>query len=729
MAMTEESKKKEPKTLPPENGTAARPAGSPESVTIASADSPESARVELRPLDLKALFADETPQYRYPEDIDPGETVRFRFRTLKSNARAVYFVGRSVRRRMKLAFSHEQFDYYEANVKIGATRFYYGFEIEGEDRKVLFDRTGVVLHGRLNPETAFRIIPGFSVPGWLKGAVMYQIFVDRFRNGDPNNDVLTGEYAYLGHRVEGITDWNGLPETNDSYRFFGGDLVGVMEKLDYLKHLGVEAIYLNPIFVSPSNHKYDTQDYDYVDPHFVGFVEDGGETLPWGKLDNRLSERYLTRVTSRANLENANAYFAKLCEEIHKRDMKIILDGVFNHCGSFNKWMDRERIYEGRPGYEPGAYLTEDSPYHDYFYFEEGSKWPYNGHFTGWWNHATLPKLNYENSKELHDYILRVAKKWLAPPYSVDGWRLDVAADLGDSSAYNHAFWREFREVVKEENPDAVIIAEHYGNPEHWLRGEEWDTVMNYDAFMEPVGYFLTGLEKHCDSYDGYLHGNGRAFFENMARAGLNLPSQSLYSAMNELSNHDHARFLTRTNRVVGRLADKGSQAASEGLSYATFREGVVMQFTLPGAPTIYYGDEAGVTGWTDPDNRRTYPWGNENWDLIAFFRDLIRIHKQWSCFRSGSYKPIEADTGYLAYGRFDEGSSALVIINHSDQAREIRVPVYEIEVPETAVMKRVMKTDELSYNVGNLPVVVEDGILRRTVEAWSAEIYVMEKQ
>ena len=693
------------------------------------AEDPEKGRVDQRKLDLKALFADETPAYRYPEDIDPGDEVRFRFRTLKNNAQAVYFVGRSVRRRMTRVYSREQYDYYEARLKIGATRFYYGFEIEGEDRKVLYDRMGVSLHGRLNPETAFRIIPGFTVPDWLKGAVMYQIFVDRFRNGDPKNDVITGEYAYLGHRVEGVTDWNGLPETNDSFRFFGGDLVGVMEKLDYLKHLGVEAIYLNPIFVSPSNHKYDCQDYDYVDPHFVGFVEDGGNTLPWGQLDNRLSERYLTRVTSKANLENANAYFAKLCEEIHKRDMKIILDGVFNHCGSFNKWMDRERIYEGRPGYAPGAYLTEDSPYHNYFYFDEGSKWPYNPHFTGWWNHATLPKLNYENSKELHDYILRIARKWLAPPYSIDGWRLDVAADLGDSSAYNHIFWKEFREVVKEENPDAVIIAEHYGNPEHWLRGDEWDTVMNYDAFMEPVGYFLTGLEKHCDSYEGYLHGNGKAFFDNMARAGLNLPSQSLYAAMNELSNHDHARFLTRTNRMVGRLQDKGSAAASEGLSYATFREGAVMQFTLPGAPTIYYGDEAGVTGWTDPDNRRTYPWGNENWDLIAFFRDLIRIHKSWSCFRTGSYKPIEADTGYLAYGRFDERSSALILINHSDKEREVRVPVYEIEVPDDSVMKRVMKTDELSYNVGNLPVVVEDGRLHRTIAAWSAEIYVMEKQ
>ena len=685
--------------------------------------------MKSRKLDLKALFADETPQYRYPEDIDPGDEVRFRFRTRKNNAQAVYFVGRSIRRRMKLVYSREQFDYYETRVKIGAARFYYGFEIEGSDRKVLYDRMGVALHGRLNPETAFRILPGFSVPGWLKGAVMYQIFVDRFRNGDPKNDVVTGEYAYLGHRVEGITDWNGLPENNDSYRFFGGDLVGVMEKLDYLKHLGIEAIYLNPIFVSPSNHKYDTQDYDYVDPHFVGFVEDGGQTLPWGQLDNRLSERYLTRVTSKANLENANAYFAKLCEEIHKRDMKIILDGVFNHCGSFNKWMDRERIYEGRPGYEPGAYVREDSPYHDYFYFDEGSRWPNNPHFTGWWNHPTLPKLNYENSQELHDYILQVARKWLAPPYSIDGWRLDVAADLGDSSAYNHLFWKEFREVVKEENPDAVIIAEHYGNPEHWLRGDEWDTVMNYDAFMEPVGYFLTGLEKHSDSYESYLHGNGKAFFENMARAGLNLPSQSLYSAMNELSNHDHARFLTRTNRTVGRLQDKGSAAASEGLSYATLREGVVMQFTLPGAPTIYYGDETGVTGWTDPDNRRTFPWGNENWDLIAFFRDVIRIHKRWSCFRSGSYKPVEADTGYLAYGRFDEASSALIVINHSDHAREIRVPVSEIEVPDHSVMKRVIKTDELSYNVGALNVPVEDGFLIRTVEAWSAEIYLAEKQ
>jgi alpha-glucosidase len=677
------------------------------------------------------LYADCTEDYRIPMECMPGDTVEFRLRAPKTEKmKAVLLVGEE---RFPMEAFREKgcFSWYRVSLPVMERQwslYEVTFEDETGTETVYYGAEGV----KNRPEECFPFVvtPGFITPAWSRGAVYYQIYVDRFCQGNPMNDVLTDEYAYInGFHSERVTDWNSLPQMMDVHRFYGGDLQGVRKKLDYLQYLGVEVLYFNPLFVSPSNHKYDTQDYDAIDPHFTVLIRDEGELLSPGSADNREATRYICRSCDKANLEASNAWFASFVKEVHARGMKIVLDGVFNHCGSFNKWMDKERIYEGRPGYEPGAFLTEDSPYHDYFYFEEGSKWPCNPHFTGWWNHPTLPKLNYENSKDLHDYILRVARKWLAPPYSVDGWRLDVAADLGDSSAYNHLFWKEFRKVVKEENPDAVIIAEHYGNPEHWLRGDEWDTVMNYDAFMEPVGYFLTGLEKHCDSYDGYLHGNGRAFFENMTRAGLNLPSQSLYSAMNELSNHDHARFLTRTNRVVGRLADKGSAAASEGLSYATFREGIVMQFTLPGAPTIYYGDETGVTGWTDPDNRRTFPWGNENWDLIAFHRDVIRMHKQWSCFRMGSFKPIEADMGYLAYGRFDERSSALVLINHSDKAREVCVPVSEIEVPDFAVMRRVMKTDEMSYNVGNLQVAVEEGFLKRTVEAWSAEVYVVEKQ
>ena len=174
-----------------------------------------------------------------------------------------------------------------------------------------------------------------------------------------------------------------------------------------------------------------------------------------------------------------------------KRGMRVILDGVFNHCGSFNKWMDRERIYERQPGYEPGAFISADSPYRSFFKFHNEHEWPYNPFYDGWWGHDTLPKLNYEDSPKLEEYILKIAAKWVSPPYNIDGWRLDVAADLGFSQEYNHEFWRKFRRTVKEANPNAIILAEHYGDASSWLHGDQWDTVMNYDAFMEPLTWFF----------------------------------------------------------------------------------------------------------------------------------------------------------------------------------------------------------------------------------------------
>ena len=281
----------------------------------------------------------------------------------------------------------------------------------------------------------------------------------------------------------------------DVRNFYGGDLEGVRQKLDYLQDLGVEAIYLNPIFVSPSNHKYDSQDYDHIDPHLGRIVKDGGDTLMWEDRNNSNATSYIIRTTAPENLEASDKLLEELCEEIHSRGMKIILDGVFNHCGSFNKWLDRERIYEGQKGYEVGAYVSRESPYHSFFKFNNEHAWPYNEFYDGWWGHETLPKLNYEESPELFDYIMRIGKKWVSPPYNVDGWRLDVAADLGHSLEYNHYFWREFRKAVKEANPQAIILAEHYGEAGEWLLGDQWDTVMNYDAFMEPVSWFLTGME------------------------------------------------------------------------------------------------------------------------------------------------------------------------------------------------------------------------------------------
>ena len=326
---------------------------------------------------------------------------------------------------------------------------------------VLIRHRPVICVRDVNPFYHFEILPGFHVPSWAKGAVIYQIFVDRFCNGDTTNDVEDREYYYIGDSSVQVKNWFQYPSNMDVRSFYGGDLQGVWDKLDYLQELGVEVIYFNPLFVSPSNHKYDIQDYDHIDPHFGKIVDDRGELLKEDQFENRLATKYINRVTNKANLEASDALFAKVVSEAHKRGMKVIMDGVFNHCGSFNKWLDRERIYENAKGYDKGAYVDEKSPYRNYFHFYNDNQWPYNPSYDGWWGHDTLPKLNFEASKELTDYILYIGKKWVSAPYNADGWRLDVAADLGRSPEFNHNFWKQFRKAVKEANPNAIILAEH----------------------------------------------------------------------------------------------------------------------------------------------------------------------------------------------------------------------------------------------------------------------------
>ncbi len=676
---------------------------------------------KTNPIDREALFADETAFYRFPVSFCPGTEVTFRFRTAKDDVNRVLLFGRTVRLEMEKAFSKGSFDYYEAKYTADNRRFSYAFVVFSDSERCFFNKLGATSEEYITEDYMFDFDPDFHTPEWAYGAVMYQIFPDRFRKGDPGSSVRSGEYRYMGAPVEQVRDWDAPIHGFDVRRFYGGDLVGIREKLPYLSQLGVEVLYLNPIFISPSNHRYDSQDYDYIDPHLTGCADGpGGDRCENG----RFSEHYRYIVTDREILERSNRWFSDFVAEVHRFGMKLILDGVFNHCGSFHKWMDRERIYEGGNGYETGAYVSEDSPYHDYFYFTPDGQWPYNGKYLGWWNNPTLPKLNYESSDAVREEILRIAKKWVSPPYNCDGWRLDVAADLGPGKRYNHEFWRDFRTAVREANPSAILIAEHYGNPREWLRGDQWDTVMNYDAFMEPVSFFLTGMEKHSDHYDPVLYANGREFFYMLREKMSRLPGQSLLSAMNELSNHDHSRFLTRTNHRVGRLQSVGALAASEGISYAAFREGIVMQFTLPGAPTIYYGDETGVCGWTDPDCRRTYPWGEEKWDLITFHRDMIRMHKNLSFLRTGSFRELMDDYGLVVYGRFDENGSAAVVINHSDRPRKLRIPVRTIEMPENGRVYRILETTDVGYNIGVLKKNIRDGILYAELEGWSAAVY-----
>ena len=657
-----------------------------------------------------ALFCDGTSDYVIPAEPGIHEKVRLRFRTARDDAQEVCLISGGEALQMQKISSGEVFDYYETEVQLTDTMFVYYFRIKSESEELCYHRCGVSEHPV--EYYNFRIMPGFSTPAWAKGAVMYQIFVDRFCNGDPSNDVEDGEYVYIGEPVCKVKDWNEFPAAMDIRRFHGGDLQGVLDKLDYLEELGVEVIYFNPLFVSPSNHKYDIQDYDYIDPHYSVIIEDGGEVLPEGEKDNTRATKYQKRTGDIRNLEASNRLFAKLVEEMHTRGMRVILDGVFNHCGSFNKWMDRERIYEPQPEYEKGAYVSAQSPYRDFFHFfdEREEAWPYNKNYDGWWGHDTLPKLNYEDSPTLEEYILNIGKKWVSPPYNADGWRLDVAADLGYSNEYNHIFWENFRKAVKSANPQALILAEHYGDPGEWLQGDEWDSVMNYDAFMEPLTWFLTGMEKHSDERRTDLWGNADNFVNTMNHFMASMLTPSLQVAMNELSNHDHSRFLTRTNHIVGRVAQLGSKAAEEGINLAVMREAVAVQMTWVGAPTVYYGDEAGVCGFTDPDSRRTYPWGQENRELVEFHKEMIRIHKREKPLRTGSLKMLSWSSNVLAYARFQEGEQIIVVLNNSKELKEVTIPVWQAEVPMKGKMERLMYSWEKSYTTERDIYLVEDG-------------------
>ncbi len=677
----------------------------------------------------QALFADENEEYRIPAEPDAGQAVTLRFRSARDNIDNVYYQEEGMPEEAALTKTESDgmFDYYEYKMEVPDRPVKYHFRIVKGQECCYYNRLGVC------PEAQecfdYCITPGFHTPEWVKGAVMYQIFVDRFCNGDTSNDVVDCEYVYIGRPVHQVKDWNQNPSVMDVGCFYGGDLQGVWDKLDYIKGLGVEVIYFNPLFVSPSNHKYDTQDYDHIDPHYGCIVKDGGSVTEPEASGNEGASKYRLRSADPENLKASDEFFARFVAEVHRRGMRVIMDGVFNHCGSFNKWMDREQIYKNSDCYEPGAYVSKESPYHSFFKFHDENAWPNNPHYDGWWGHDTLPKLNYEDSEKLYEYVLNIAKKWVSPPFSVDGWRLDVAADLGHTSEYNHKFWRDFRKAVKEANPDAVILAEHYGDPSSWLHGDQWDTVMNYDAFMEPVTWFLTGMEKHSDEYNENMYGNGDAFFHSMFYHMSRMQTQSVQISMNELSNHDHSRFLTRTNRTMGRIGSAGSEAAEQGINKGIFREAVVIQMTWPGAPTVYYGDEAGVCGWTDPDNRRTYPWGREDLELIEFHKYMIFLHKWCPALRKGSLKQLAADYQFISYGRFSGSNRCIVAINNSDREREVKLPVWELGISDEDTLTQVVATNMEGYDAGFRVYGVEEGMAALTMEPYSAILLVSNKK
>ena len=659
---------------------------------------------------LSSLFSDETESYRTPMVPNPGEPVKIRLRTEKSPDCHAWLLikDRPDPIPMEPIRENEFFIWHEAELVCPDQPIFYCFLVHCGRQSFVCQRFGAGILNKersIEFERAFRLTPGFCTPKWAQGALQYQIFTDRFRNSCPENDPVNGEYNYEGHPIRKRKNWYAAPDNDDFRCFYGGDLQGVMEKLDYLQSLGVEAIYFNPIFLSPSSHKYDTQDY---------------ETDPWEMT------RYIRRVTSQKNLDASNELFAALCQEMHKRGMRVIIDGVFNHCGSFNRWMDGKSIYAKSGTDKPGAWQSHESPYRQFFRFQNDG----DNNYDAWWGHPTLPKLNYEGSRELCERIFEIACRWAQPPYSIDGWRLDVAADLGHSEEFNHKFWHEFRERVKAVNPDILIIAEHYGNAEKWLEGDQWDSVMNYDAFMDPVSYFLTGMEKHSDYFHDGLYQDGVRFFRTMQETMSRMDWSSLQCAMNELSNHDHSRFLTRTNHTTGRIGTMGAEAAGIHIDKRIMREAVVVQMTWPGAPTIYYGDEAGLVGWTDPDNRRCYPWGREDENLIEMHRCLARIRQEHPALRHGSYKALDASTGWIAYARFDENDCVGVVCNNGATPIHIPLRMRDAGAMEDETFSIIFSTEENGWtDIPKYAGKIKRGFLTLLVPPFTAAILARSEQ
>jgi neopullulanase len=447
-----------------------------------------------------------------------------------------------------------------------------------------------------------------QTPDWVRDAVFYQIFPDRFAR--------SVTVPKPGH----LDEWGATP-TYHGYQ--GGDLVGVIEHLDYLQDLGINAIYFTPIFQSASNHRYHTHDYEKVDPMLGG-----------------------------------NAALASLIEEAHARKIRVVLDGVFNHASrGFFQFHD---IMENGP----------NSAYLDWFHV---SGFPLNAYdsakrpnYGAWWGLPALPKFN-TGSPEVREFLWGIGRRWIDA--GIDGWRLDVPNEIDDDS-----FWREFRRRVRTGNPDAYIVGEVWTDAQRWLQGDMWDAVMNYHFTRACIAYFIGERVNEQDLRRTSLHPTGPPGAEGFRRAierllGLYAPEINAVM-LNLLGSHDMARFVTLANGDLSAL-----------------RLATTFQFTYPGAPSVYYGDEIGLHGGHDPFNRGAFPWHKtEGWDreLLHEFQRLIALRRTRPALRRGSYRILHAAGDLFAHARQLDGETIVVAFNTATRHHKMSIPLHGLAVDGT---------------------------------------------
>ncbi len=474
-------------------------------------------------------------------------------------------------------------------------------------------------------------------PEWVKNAIFYQIFPDRFAKSTSLE------------KPTHLESWD-FPLTR--YGFKGGDLLGVYEKLDYLQDLGVNALYFNPIFTSAANHRYHTYDYYQVDPILGG-----------------------------------NAVFFKLLEEAHRRNIHIILDGVFNHAS--RGFFQFNHILEN----------GEKSPYLDWFTVYGFPMNAYQGkpNYSCWWNLPALPQFNTDNP-QVRSYLFDVAKHWI--DQGVDGWRLDVPFEINDET-----FWRQFRTATKKTNSDAYLVGEIPSEAQEWLQGDMFDGVMNYQFSAACVGFFGAGSRDEA-MISGMM---GLPEVPNLDAAGFAqrtkqlleiYPRQNALAQLNLLDSHDMPRFLSMVSGHVG-----------------AFKMATLFQMTYPGVPCIYYGNEIGLMGGRDPDNRAAFPWDESNWnnEIRNAVKSYAHIRHENPVLRTGDYIPIFAEDRCLAFVRNLDGQLMIVAINAGDSNWDLNLPVAEYLKDDTVLL------DLINGQSG----VIEDGYFRKvSISSWEGAVF-----
>jgi cyclomaltodextrinase / maltogenic alpha-amylase / neopullulanase len=535
-----------------------------------------------------------------------------------------------------------------------------------------------------------------TVPEWAKDAIWYQIFPERFRNGDTSNDP-TRDVVWLPtqrpwHVSRWGGDWYALQEWEQATgrgfydvvfdRRYGGDLAGVLEKLDYLKDLGITALYFNPVFESPSLHKYDASSYHHIDANF-GPNPAGDRALMQGETDE----------ASRWHWTAADSMFVRLVDEAHRRGIRVIIDGVFNHCGiRFWAFEDVRKNQQASPYAAWFDVVSWDDPATPKDEFD----------YKAWWGFKLHPEFHEDEGgfpKSLREYFFAITRRWMDPNNDgdpsdgIDGWRLDVPNDVSP------VFWRQWRNVVKGINPEAYIVGEIWDNASEWLNGDLFDAVMNYRYARAVVRFFIDtdGRRLTVTAFDAELK-NIRASH----------PDEVNFVLQNLIDSHDTDRLASMIANANRTFDDKANprQNPSYDVRKPTASERqvqrlvVLFQMTSLGAPMIYYGDEAGMWGGDDPDNRKPMVWPDITFDpeashplrgqqrapdsvrfddsMLDYYRSVIGVRRQHPALRRGDMRPVVQDdaAGVYAFTRATDNDTVLVMINNSDREQRVRIPL-----------------------------------------------------